>query len=77
MNTLNIQLITFAFGAMLLLIGILGGGFEIKELKIPQVGRVPRFLAALVGALFIIVGAREHHAPYLRTTQISAHAWCE
>jgi hypothetical protein len=56
MNILNIQLITFAFGAMLLLIGILGGGFEVKELKIPQVGRVPRFLAASVGALFIILG---------------------
>jgi hypothetical protein len=56
MNALNIQLITFTFGAMLLLIGILGGGFEIKELKIPQVGRVPRFLAASVGALFIILG---------------------
>jgi hypothetical protein len=25
----------------------------------------------------IPVGAREHHAPYLRTTQISAHAWSE
>jgi hypothetical protein len=56
MNIVYIQLITFAFGAMLLLIGILGGGFEIKELKIPQVGRVPRFLAASVGALFIILG---------------------
>jgi hypothetical protein len=41
---------------VLLLIGILGGGFEIKELKIPQVGRVPRFLAASVGALFIMLG---------------------
>ncbi len=29
------------------------------------------------GSLHIGVGAREHHARYLGTASIAAHAWCE
>jgi hypothetical protein len=32
---------------------------------------------ASAGFSHVAVGAREHPAPYLRTGQISAHAWCE
>ena len=53
---MNIQIVIFGFGAMLLLIAIVGGGVEIRELKIPQVGRAARALAAFVGLCFIFVG---------------------
>jgi hypothetical protein len=45
-----------AFGALLLLTGILGGGFEVKELRIPRVGLFSRLLAGTVGLGFIVWG---------------------
>jgi len=33
---MNIQLIAFGFGCLLMLTAILGGGFEVKELKVPK-----------------------------------------
>jgi len=53
---MGIDTVVFIFGGILLLIGILGGGFELKELKIPQVSLVPRLLASIVGLAFIGVG---------------------
>jgi hypothetical protein len=40
-------------GALLLLIGIIGGGFEIKEVKIPKVSIFPRIAAITLGVLLI------------------------
>lgn len=53
---MGIETVVFVFGGILLLIGILGGGFEVKELKIPKVTMVPRLLASIVGLVFIGVG---------------------
>jgi hypothetical protein len=53
---MNIAVLAFGLGALLLLVGILGGGFEIKELKIPKVGWPPRLVALLAGACFIVLG---------------------
>jgi len=53
---MDTQTLSFVLGAVLLLIGILGGGFEIRELKVPRVNRGPRLLAAMVGSLFIVLG---------------------
>lgn len=50
---MNHETLTFIFGALLLLIGILGGGFEAKELKVPKVGWSIRLISAIVGAFFI------------------------
>jgi hypothetical protein len=44
------------FGAVLLFVGILGGGFEIKEFKVPKVGLLARILASIAGSAFILVG---------------------
>ena len=44
------------FGAVLMLTAIVGGGFEIHQLKIPKVERVPRILAGIGGALFLTLG---------------------
>jgi hypothetical protein len=35
---MTVEIIVFIFGGLLLVIGLLGGGLEIKELKIPKVG---------------------------------------
>lgn len=52
---LNIQTLSFIFGALLLLVGLFGGGFEVKELKLPKVGWPIRFVSIIVGAFFIAI----------------------
>jgi hypothetical protein len=54
--TMSIEALTFVLGAVLLLTGILGGGFQIKDLRIPKVDRVPRVAATVCGLGFIGVG---------------------
>jgi hypothetical protein len=49
----NVPIVAFAFGGILLLVGVLGGGFEIKELKVPKVGAGVRVLSTIVGVLFV------------------------
>ena len=44
-------------GGLLLAVGILGGGFSIKELQVPTVGMGPRVIAFVIGAALIGVGA--------------------
>lgn len=47
----------FIFGAILILIAIVGGGFEIFDVKISgTVGKTGRFIAGLLGAIFIVLG---------------------
>ncbi|MEK6735814.1 MAG: hypothetical protein AABY47_04540 [Pseudomonadota bacterium] len=53
---MDVESMSFIFGAILIAISILGGGLEIKELKVPQVGTVSRILAAIVGVVFVTVG---------------------
>jgi hypothetical protein len=48
--------VAFVFGGVLLLVGIIGGGFEVRELKIPRVGWAPRLFATLAGLLFLCIG---------------------
>lgn len=53
---MNVNLLAFVFGALLLFVAIIGGGFELRELKVPKVGWAPRAVALVVGVLFIGVG---------------------
>ena len=53
---MNVEILSFILGALLLLIGIIGGGFEIKELKLPKVGGTTRLISIIVGSLFIALG---------------------
>src|SRR6185295_725300 len=64
---MNTQLAAFGFGCLLLLVAVIGGGFEVKELKVPKVGRGSRLAACLFGALFIFVGIRPDFAAELGT----------
>ena len=50
---MTIETLSFILGALLVLAGILGGGFEIKEVKIPKISGVTRFIAMVVGLAFI------------------------
>ena len=54
------------FGAVLLLIAIVGGGFEIQNLKIPKVQILPRILAAIGGILFMLLGMTFRDGPDTR-----------
>lgn len=62
---MSVNALAFVFGAFLVLTAILGGGFEIKELKVPKVGWAPRFLATIAGVAFIVlgVGMSVEHGP--------------
>lgn len=47
------NVLVFGFGAILLLVAIIGGGFELKEFKVPKVSRVTRAVAGIMGLFFI------------------------
>ncbi len=53
---MSVQAILLLFGVLLLLIAIIGGGFEVRELKIPKVEKTPRIISAVVGLVFILLG---------------------
>lgn len=53
---MEIHAIAFCLGAILLLVGIVGGGFGVKEVKVPQVGKNIRLIAGGVGLFFIFFG---------------------
>jgi hypothetical protein len=42
-------------GTVLFIIGLLGGGIEIKNLKIPSIGKIPRIAIISAGVLFMIL----------------------
>jgi Putative peptidoglycan binding domain len=47
--------ITFVVGLALVVIAVLGGGIEVKELKVPQLGLVPRIATFLLGCGLIVL----------------------
>ncbi len=54
--TLSSDVLVIGFGALLLFTGILGGGFEIKDLKISKVPAVPRIMAGAAGGVIMFLG---------------------
>jgi hypothetical protein len=56
---MDLPTISFLFGAILVAVAILGGGFEIKEIKVPQVRGLTRIVAAVVGLLFLSIGIKD------------------
>jgi PAN domain len=53
---MTLQTMSFIFGALLLAVAILGGGFEIKELKVSNVTISVRIISGVVGLIFIGLG---------------------
>lgn len=66
------EVLAFIFGCILVLIGIIGGGFEVKELKIPKVGWPTRVIAIIGGIDFISLGIELPDLGKPVTTQPSA-----
>jgi hypothetical protein len=50
---MSLETMSFILGGILLGAGLFGGGLEIKELKLPQIGPVARAMSALVGVAFV------------------------
>jgi polyglycine hydrolase-like protein len=50
---MSIDTMSFILGGLLVAVALLGGGIEVRELKIPSVGRAGRVLSFIVGAIFI------------------------
>ena len=55
-RAMTLQSMSFIFGAILLAVAILGGGFEVKEIKISNVSVGVRIIAGIVGLFFIVLG---------------------
>jgi hypothetical protein len=53
---MSVQVISIVLGGILLFLALVGGGFELKELKVPKVGIGVRVLSAIVGVLFVCLG---------------------
>ncbi len=53
---MNAQSIVFVFGGLLILIGVLGGGFEIKELRVPKITGLTRGLSLVGGIVLVGIG---------------------
>lgn len=53
---MTLEILAFIFGALLTLIGIIGGGFEAKEIRIPKIVGIARFFSLIVGLSFIWLG---------------------
>lgn len=50
------SLVILVLGIFLLLVAIVGGGLEIKEIKIPKIEKTPRILTALLGSMLMVCG---------------------
>src|SRR5579872_6615116 len=59
------DVVVLLFGGFLVLIAIVGGGLEVKEVKIPPLGKGARLLAAIAGVILILIGVgmRQEAAP--------------
>lgn len=53
---MSIEVVSFALGGVLIATAIIGGGFEIREIRMPHVGAGVRLVSLLAGSLFIVLG---------------------
>jgi hypothetical protein len=53
---MSIEVISFLIGGILIATSIVGGGFEIKEIKMPRVGAGARVVSLVVGSGFLVLG---------------------
>ena len=56
-------------GGLLLMVAIIGGGLELKELKIPRVERLPRVGCGIAGIVFVLLGFSSIDPPQGRGSQ--------
>jgi TPR repeat protein len=72
---MTVPLLSFILGGILLLAGIIGGGIEVKELKIPRISGATRGIATLSGFVFVVLGfvtpAPESPTPQRNSVNVS------
>lgn len=68
------NILLLILGGLLMLISIIGGGFEVKEIKIPKIGSWARILAGITGIILLIVGVElsdlDRHVPGVNTNPV-------
>jgi hypothetical protein len=52
---MTLEVVSFILGGLLIATAVVGGGFEIKEIRMPRVGAGARIGALVVGLLFIVM----------------------
>jgi hypothetical protein len=67
---MTIPTMLLLFGGVLLLIAILGGGFEMREIKVPKVEKTPRVIAAAAGMIFVFMGLNYNDLPLPRDLHV-------
>lgn len=50
---MSLPQLSFILGGLLIAVGLLGGGIEIRDLKVPPVGQVGRLLSFAAGVAFV------------------------
>lgn len=53
---MTLEVVSFTVGAILIATAIVGGGFEIREIRMPRVGIAARIGALVVGSVFVLMG---------------------
>jgi hypothetical protein len=53
---MSVEIIAFVFGCLLIFVGVVGGGIEIKEIRVPKIANTTRVLATSIGLVFIVIG---------------------
>ena len=53
---MTLEVLSFSVGAVMVGIAVVGGGIELRELRVPQVGTAARCGAFCIGLLFIFMG---------------------
>lgn len=66
------SLVILLLGIFLLLAAIVGGGLEIKEIKIPKIEKTPRILTAILGIMLMTCGASVGAISFMSTLTANA-----
>lgn len=53
---MNPPVVLLLIGGLLLLIALVGGGLEVKELRIPKIERLARLFCGVAGVVFVLLG---------------------
>lgn len=73
---MTIEVISFLIGAILIGTAVVGGGFEIREIKMPHVGAGVRIVSLVVGSGFLMLGLGmwSINNPQIQANQASMNA---
>lgn len=53
---MSAQILVLGFGSLLILLGLVGGGFTIKSVDLPKIRNVARTFSVIIGLVLVIFG---------------------